>query len=286
MNDSSVSSIGINQLKGSQPYILFYIKRIKDDIRAHVQINRKRKDSFYEEGDLHCKRKESKTFSVDSDMNGKAYRKISIDSRESMSKLASHKSTINENSNEIDRIFSSITHQKQPNGTSRKYSKDDQTPQIQVSALPTMITKPEGLVKLEMSTPAIRVSIPPVPEIITDTVTLVPVMTVTPDDVKPKLSTFSKQFRINKMNKLNTYYNPPVSKQTLAKKNLNESPSPTVSVDKNFNELVQGFEETFGFIPKRKDSYDADYDKGKLRKIRVKKAKQVYDFQRIADKKI
>lgn len=284
MNDSSVSSIGINQLKSSQPYILFYIKKIKEHVDELLIVERKRKDSAYEEGDLHCKRKESRSYSIDSEPNTKLIRKMSVDSRESMSKFTNHKSMMSDNANEIDHIFSTVVLTKAQNGPMRKYSKDLPMLQNKETALPTIIDKSEVLKELEM-TKAIKDVLQTTCNVEkTKPVILMPVL-VSETNTMPQLSVFSKQFRINKLNKFGRYYNPPITKPVLTKKNFNESRSPTPSAEQNFGELIEDFDRDFGFVPKRKDSYDAEYDKGKTRKLRTRKTKKFLDFQKVIDLK-
>lgn len=284
MNDSSVSSIGINNLKSSQPYILYYIKQVKVDIYEEIPSMRKRKDSTYEEGDLHCKRKESRSYSIDIEPNTKNTRRMSIDSRESLSKIANHKSGVSDKSNDIDAIFSNAKVPRVIITNVRKNSKEEQPLQQNID-LPTLVNKPEAMNHFEMNHRPVTVSLPPAMDDDGETVTLLPVVISNATDLTPRLSCFSKQLRFKRIRQKSVPPQTMVPEALLEKRNYNESPSPSPSINSNLADLIEDYDDTFGTVVKQKDLYDVDYDKGKMRKNRTKKAKVVLNFQKIADSK-
>ena len=282
MNDSSVSSIGVNQLKNSQPYILYYVKKNNNIINECETYEIKRKDSIYEEGDLHCKRKESHNFSSEGELTGNHQRKLSIDSKENLSNNLSRKSSAIAQKNDIDVIFSGLEKLTVDNHRKRKNSKEGSVDALKNQNLPSLINKEQAVYNLEIQN-IFEVESKPIKEEENKDVKLIPISTNV--EQTPKLSYFSKQHKIKKMNRFKAHFNSTFKKISLQKKNFNESLSPNTSLDKNFNDLIEDYEQSFGKTLKRKDSYDLDYDKGRSRKTRIKKPKKILNFQKIAEQK-
>lgn len=297
MDDSSVSSVGVNRVRKSHPYILFYIKKTEEEEAVQQEIEESmvnsRKQSGYEEGNITCHRKRSYSQSMENDIKMFNKRRKSSD-MVVMGEIKRNKKL----SDQIDDIFSKVEKRRNSEDLMSRMSDMHKESVIdKADANPMLYKKREDLdlmelvpdkeppvlkLKMEIDEESNGMEIEKVEEDVEfKKVEYEPVVVPAPPLRQPL---YSKLNRLSRMRNL----------QLLSRKKLITKPKPVVSLlqqkkqqelPPDLTEQIENYTAHFGNEIKEKDKYDLEYDQGKQRKKRKRKKKRKLNFQKQSEKK-